>query len=144
MSPTQVSLSQPPSVVAVVEDDASLMSALGLWLDMRKVFSLCCPDADGLLMALTQGPHGWSVRGLPDGVSGRLCAAIVDLNLPGMNGLELAKRLLQFDPTLRIMLITAARWQEDPRFHKLPPGISCLSKPFLLEEVEDFVLGPPA
>jgi len=133
-----------PAVVAVVDDDTFVMNSVRRWLRMRDAPSVGCGDADALLRTLVPGPRGWMVQPTADGAAGPLRAAIIDLNLPGdINGLELAERLLQGDPSLRVVLITAALWQEDPQLDKLPPGLHCLSKPFRLEEIEALVFGGP-
>lgn len=144
MTQTPDTMDAPPGVVAVIDDDASVMHSLLRWLDMLGIAGVGHPDADALLLSLAHGPRGWTVPTRADGAAGRLCAAIVDLNLPGMNGFELAEHLLQGDPSLRVVVITAARWTEEALYREPPPGVSCLSKPFRLEEIEALVLGARA
>ncbi len=54
--------------------------------------------------------------------------ALVDLDLPGMNGLELIGRLMQMDPTVFPVLITAANGEKlAQRVHE--QGVAYLRKP---------------
>ena len=123
------------AVVAVVDDNESVVESLCTWLSTLNMRSLGCADAHSLLAALVHGPQGWMMP------AGRLHAAIIDLNLPLMNGFELAGRLLEGDPDLKVIIITAARWEEDSHKGQPPPGVRCLSKPFRLEDIEPLVLG---
>lgn len=132
---------QLPSVVAVVDDDAAVMTAVQRCLDAHGMPSLGCPDADALFKALVRGPQHWTVKAQAAGSPGQLRAAIVDLNLPGINGFEVARRLLEVDASLRVVIITAALWEDEPEFDKPPPGVLCLSKPFRLEDLESLVFG---
>ena len=72
---------------------------------------------------------------------GHLHAAIIDLNLPFMNGFDLAGRLLEGDPDLKVIIITASYRGDIVDKQRLPRGVACLSKPFLLEDIERLVLG---
>lgn len=141
MSPTSDSLSQSPPVVAVVDDDAAVMTALQRWLGTHGALSLGCPDADALFQVLVGDSRHWTVRAQAGGSPGHLSAAIIDLNLPGINGFELARRLLAVDPSLRVVVITAALWEGEPGFDQPPPGVVCLSKPFRLDDIESLVFG---
>jgi CheY-like chemotaxis protein len=85
-------LPHPPNVL-IVEDErvsrralASLMSALGYKTE-------AAASAEEALDALHNGTH-------PD-------IALVDLDLPGMNGLDFIGRLTQLDPNVFPVLITA-------------------------------------
>jgi two-component system, OmpR family, response regulator PhoP len=62
-------------------------------------------------------------------------AAIIDLGLPGIPGLEIIKRLRQQGNQLPILILTArGRWQE--RVEGLEAGADdYLAKPFQLEEL---------
>lgn len=53
--------------------------------------------------------------------------AILDVSLPGRNGVELAKHLLDIDPNLRVLFISGHVGAEVIRFH----GINALAEHFL-------------
>ncbi len=64
-----------------------------------------------------------------------LDAAIIDIGLPGMNGIEIIKKLRQQGSTLPILILTArSRWQE--KVEGLEAGADdYLVKPFQMEEL---------
>ena len=64
-----------------------------------------------------------------------LDAAIIDIGLPGMSGIEIIKKLRQQGSTLPILILTArSRWQE--KVEGLEAGADdYLVKPFQMEEL---------
>jgi DNA-binding NtrC family response regulator len=68
----------------------------------------------------------------------RFRAAFVDLKLDDMEGLELAQRLKQIDPTLRIVMVSGFCYKDDPTVQKaLAEGLICdfIPKPFLHADI---------
>lgn len=66
-----------------------------------------------------------------------LQGAIIDINLPGMHGVALARKLRQLQPDLIIAIVTSLREDERTRYGDLPPGVVCVRKPFELETLEE-------
>ena len=131
------------SLIAVVDDDPSVASAIQQWLGMLSIPSVAYHDADSLLRAL--GLLSVAQRGTPvdpQAQKGWLRAAVIDLNLPGMNGFELSRRLQQALPGIRIVVITAANAEILQMFGGPPEGVVCLDKPFTLDAIERALLGP--
>ncbi len=68
--------------------------------------------------------------------------AIVDVKLPGMSGIEVARLIGQLDPRLRIVMISGYHYEED---QPIQEGIrqrmyrAFISKPFELNEVSALV-----
>jgi DNA-binding NarL/FixJ family response regulator len=68
--------------------------------------------------------------------------AIVDVKLPSMSGIEVARRIGQLDPRLRIVMISGYHYEED---QPIQEGIrqrmyrGFISKPFELDEVSALV-----
>jgi DNA-binding response OmpR family regulator len=93
-----------------------------------------------LASALTRHGHMVGVRN--DGTGGLAAAlqdlpdlVVLDLNLPGLDGLELLARLRQVHPTTRVLILTARGDVED-RIKGLKAGADdYLAKPFSLEEL---------
>ncbi|MDD5273194.1 MAG: response regulator transcription factor [Methylovulum sp.] len=86
--------------------------------------------------------EGYTLDETGDGLEGLylaseypLDAAIIDLGLPGLSGLEIIKRLRQQGSTLPVLVLTArGRWQE--RVEGLEAGADdYLAKPFQMEEL---------
>ena len=68
----------------------------------------------------------------------RFQLAFLDVTLPDMNGLELAKRLRELDPSLRLVIVSGYISREAaPVVQALSGGLICvcISKPFLHEEI---------
>jgi two-component system phosphate regulon response regulator OmpR len=128
-----------PGVVAVVDDDVGIAMALQGWLEMMSVQVRMFHDGPSLLSALQPEPESaWSFR---DGGQ-RLSTVIVDLNLPGMSGFDVARRLLQQSAQLNIVVITAASGESLEMLGGVPPGVLLVGKPFNLFELETW-LKPP-
>jgi FixJ family two-component response regulator len=77
-------------VVAVVDDDPTVLSALEELLESRGYSALCFPSAQELL-----------VRGLS-----RVDVLITDIGMPGMDGFELWDLVTKERPALPVFLIT--------------------------------------
>lgn len=90
---------------------------------MRGPTVLCVDDAEGILKLYENlfGAHGFEVVSAADGFealdaherSPRIDAAVLDYDMPGMTGFELAIRLKHRDPTLPIMMVSGveADWE---------------------------------
>ena len=88
-----VSLSLPMISVSLVEDDAKLRATLARYLTGQPGFRClkAYPNAETALADLPQHP--------PD-------VLLMDINLPGMNGIECVSRLRQAAPPLKIIMLT--------------------------------------
>src|ERR1043165_375578 len=82
-----------PITVSIVEDDAGLRQGLIRLLKRSPDFDLlaCYGSAEAALPALSEQR--------PD-------VLLMDINLPGMNGVECVRQLHAADPTLRIVMLT--------------------------------------
>ena len=125
-------------IVTIVDDDTQISRALGLWLDLQGLRAVHHTSGESLLQSIyvEEGELTFHLGDTAPIVM-PLLGAVIDLNLPGINGIELAKALQQMSPTLPIVLITALREEERVRYGALPPGIRCLKKPFDLDVLED-------
>lgn len=135
MSILEVNAGPVRDLVAVVDDDEQIAEALKMVLTLRQTPVSVHGSAESLLSCLSfqQGKLMMQTSDAPDRP---LRMAIVDLNLPGMNGIDLVVRLRQMQPQLPIVMITAALGgQLDERAHDLQ-GVTLLSKPFTLEALE--------
>lgn len=84
----------PKPAVLIVEDEVASRKALSLLLSSCGYTTSACASAEEALKYLKQAPA-------PE-------FALVDLDLPGMNGLELIGRLRELDQHVVPVLITAA------------------------------------
>ena len=111
-----------PMTVLVAEDEVGIRSPL------RR-----------LLLA-----HGYRVLDASDGASalevarrydGQIHLLLTDILMPGMNGGELARRLLLVRPGLRVIFMSGYSTEAINSNGILTPGATFLQKPFSLEEL---------
>lgn len=92
---TAVNTSEPPSTirVSIVEDDKKLRETMIRFFAGQPGFECLCtyPDAEAALDGITKNP--------PDVV-------LMDINLPGMNGIECVVHLHDVLPDLKIIMLT--------------------------------------
>jgi DNA-binding response OmpR family regulator len=125
-------------IVAVVDDDPQISRALGLWLELQDLRAVHHITGESLLHSVHKDDGELTLHfGTTNPVVIRLVGAVLDLNLPGITGIELARALRRLSPALPIVVITALREEERVRYGALPPGIRCLKKPFDLDALED-------
>ncbi len=125
-------------IVAIVDDDRHISRALGMWLELHGLRATFHTSGESLLQALRQEKGRLTLRlDSDDPATFTLAGAVLDLNLPGVSGVELAQSLRQLDPALPLAIITALRDDERARYGNPPAGIRCLKKPFDLDALED-------
>lgn len=126
--------------VAVVDDDAQIAQTLKLLLSFKGLRTSVHGSAESLLSSLFVQQGRWWLQ-TPEGETGALGAVVLDLNMPGMSGVDLMLHLRQQQADLKIVMATAAR---DELLRERPldmQGVTCLSKPFSLEALEAALLG---
>jgi len=125
-------------MVAIVDDDPHISRALGSWLELNSLRATHHTSAESLLQAVHAGAGALTIHlGVDNPVVFPLVGAVLDLNLPGATGIELATRLRRMAPGLPLVIITALRDDERERYGQPPPGIRILKKPFDLDDLED-------
>jgi DNA-binding response OmpR family regulator len=131
LTPTHSAHSIQPEFVAVVDDDEHIAQAIAMWLDMLGTHSQVFGSGESLFNSL-----GASSPQLPIPHISALKAAILDLNLPGSNGIEIAQRLRAANPNLPIVLVSAVNAEDLSKFGTMPDGVRFFKKPFELEDLE--------
>jgi len=126
--------------VALVDDDEHIARALELWLQVSSLSPSLHLSAESLLESLQihEGQAWVPVTSLDETPVrwAPLVAAVMDLNLTGINGFELARRLRELAPEVPLVVITAASDEDLERHGPAPQGVVCLRKPFRLDELE--------
>jgi CheY-like chemotaxis protein len=130
---------QSRTMIALIDDDEQICLALRDWLELLEQPARYYLSAEALLADLIQGADGLCLRGAGERHA-PLRAAVIDLNLPGMNGIDLAKALRLKDPLLTLVLITAAAWEGQVQAEAGELGVACLRKPFMLEALEQALI----
>lgn len=131
-------LTQVRGMVAIVDDDPHISRALGSWLDLHDLRAVHHTSAESLLQAIHEENGQLTLHiGVANPVVFPLVGAVLDLNLPGATGIELACTLRRLSAELPLVIITALRDEERGRYGKPPAGIRILKKPFDLDDLED-------
>jgi CheY-like chemotaxis protein len=116
-----------PLRVLVVEDEASLRSLLSDILAELGHEAVATPDGESALESLRADAQGFD-------------AAIVDLVLPGMDGLETARALRALRPSLRLVISTGhderTRAGAGALAEARREGFAVLGKPYRFEQLE--------
>jgi two-component system response regulator FixJ len=109
--------------VLVVDDDAALNEALKFAMELEGLSVETYPDAESLLGLKSFPEHG---------------CIVIDVNLPGINGLELLRRLRARKVTLPVVLITS---NPPPllRIRAAAADVPIVEKPLLRDELIDTV-----
>ena len=104
----------------VIEDEADLLSSIKAALESESYIVDTSGDGNEGYYFATEYP---------------LDAAIIDIGLPGLSGIEIIKKLRQQGHTLPVLILTArSRWQE--KVEGLEAGADdYLVKPFQMEEL---------
>ncbi|MBF0256360.1 MAG: response regulator [Gammaproteobacteria bacterium] len=125
-------------MVAIVDDDPHISRALGSWLELNDLRATHHSSAESLLQAIHQADGQLQLHlGVVNPLVFPLVGAVLDLNLPGATGIELATRLRAMAPGLPLVIITALRDEERSSYGQPPPGIRILKKPFDLDDLEN-------
>lgn len=106
--------------ILVVEDDPNISELIAIHLrDLPAVVSLC--------------DNGW--QGLDEARTGKYDLIVLDIMLPGINGLEICRQLRQTHPYLPILMLTAKAEEQD-KIAGLEQGADdYLTKPFSTGEL---------
>ncbi|WP_063994465.1 response regulator [Bradyrhizobium sp.] len=100
-------------IVLVVDDDPDVLDVIAAMLEDLGCEVLCAPSGDEALDVLT---HNQSVTIL-----------ITDINMPGMDGHELAERATRIRPSLKVLQLSGRERRRE--------GFPMLRKPFSEEEL---------
>ena len=106
--------------ILVIEDELNLQADIRTALEAESYSVDCSGEGDEGYFFATEYP---------------LDAAIIDIGLPGMSGIEIIQKLRQQGSTLPVLILTArSRWQE--KVEGLEAGADdYLVKPFQMEEL---------
>ena len=109
-----------PMRVLIVDDETELVSALVERLDIRGI------DADGL----NEGPAA-----LEQIKKQSYDVVLLDLKMPGMDGLEVIRRMHAEQPELKIILLTGQCDAETTERGKSSGAWDCLVKPVQIDQL---------
>lgn len=129
--------------VAVADDDPQVLQALQEVLTFLGLPCRVYDSAESLLADVSCVDGRWMLN-LPAGqAEGQaqeqavgLRAVVLDMNLPGMSGADLAQALLRQQPKLKVVMISAVLVSELQSQLSDLTGVTVLSKPFDLAALE--------
>lgn len=124
-----------PQIVALVDDETQILQALKTLLSFKGMACSVHESAESLLAAVhLENEKLWLKT--DEGQLAMVKCVVLDMNLPGMNGADLAGALRRMQQDLQIVMMTAALEEQlRERAHDLQ-GVTLLSKPFSLESIE--------
>ncbi|MCW5725771.1 MAG: response regulator [Maricaulaceae bacterium] len=108
--------------ILLAEDDDSMREFLAKALKRAGHEVTACADGDQGLAAFESGPNGFDLL-------------LTDIVMPGIDGIELARRAAEVDPGLKIMFITGFAAVALNPGSGAPANAKVLSKPFHLRDL---------
>ena len=111
--------------VLVIEDDPDLQWKLARMLTVQGSRVVGTSSGDGALALIEQWP---------------VDLVLVDQDIPGMSGLEVARRIRQSHSGIQVVLMTGDDGEDIKAAAKLAGAVACLVKPFRVEAVWDLLL----
>jgi two-component system, cell cycle response regulator CpdR len=112
-------MTQRPTRILLAEDDDSLRGFLTRALERAGYVVTACPDGETAVEALDQTFE----------------VLLTDIVMPGIDGIEVARRAAAIQPHLRIMFITGFAAVALTAGERAPAGAKVLSKPIHLREI---------
>jgi CheY-like chemotaxis protein len=116
-------MTDPGELILIVDDEPDMCWALEYLLNKRGYVTRNALTAQGALALMEE--H-------------RFACAFLDAKLPDMDGLELARRIRQRAPAMRILMVSGYFYRDDVSIQEaISQGviIDFISKPFLQEEI---------
>ena len=112
-------MTQSPTRILLAEDDDSLRGFLSRALERAGYEVTACPDGETAVEALDK----------------TFDVLLTDIVMPGIDGIEVARRAAALQPHLRIMFITGFAAVALSAGDRAPAGAKVLSKPIHLREI---------
>jgi CheY-like chemotaxis protein len=119
----------PPTPVApavlIVDDNVRLASTVAAYMEMQGFRAHPAHSAEEALFAAQKVPFD---------------VVLLDINMPGMDGLEVCHRLLATAPGIRVLMVTGRDSEEDPLRAAAVGARGLLTKPISLATLRDEIL----
>jgi CheY-like chemotaxis protein len=118
-------LRRDPGTVLIVEDEEVSRRALSLLLNSHGYATTSCESAEEALARVATGPR-------PE-------VAVVDIDLPGMSGLELASRLEKMNPAVQTVLVSAVEGDRVGDFCATHANVAYFRKPIIFGQLLNLI-----
>src|SRR6266700_2195275 len=116
----------------IIDDDELLRNTLGVMLGARGFSCTLAPDA---LQAIEQAE------------AGQFDVALVDINMPGLDGFEVIKALVRIEPRMRVVAMSGRQYDGDIDYAVIATGLGAdafLPKPFRPQQLLQALEAHPA
>ena len=116
----------------IIDDDDLLRNSLGVMLGARGFLCTLAPNA---LVAIEQAE------------AGQFDVALVDINMPGLNGFEVIKALTRIEPRISVVGMSGRQFDGDLDYAVIATGLGAdafLPKPFRPQQLLQALEARPA
>jgi CheY-like chemotaxis protein len=113
---------EPAPVVLVVDDNVRLARTVASFMEMEGFRTQTAYSAEMALQAVERATFD---------------LALIDINMPGMDGIEVCRRLLAMSPGVRVLIFTGREAGEDPQRAAAAGARRLLIKPISLATLRD-------
>ncbi len=123
-SPEASSRPRPPAVL-IVDDNVRLARTIAAYMEMQGFRAHPAHSAEEALLAAQQV---------------RFDLVLLDINMPGMDGLEVCRRLIATAPGMRVLMVTGRDSPEDPLRAAAVGARALITKPISLASLREQML----
>jgi DNA-binding response OmpR family regulator len=116
----------------IIDDDELLRNSLAMMLGARGFSCVLAPDA---------------LDGMEQAEAGQFEAALVDINMPGLDGFEVIKALVRIEPRMLVVAMSGRQFNGDIDYAVISTGLGAdafLPKPFRPQQLLDVLNARPA
>lgn len=110
--------------IMVIDDEPSVLESFKMILKIKDYDVATFPDGPTALAQLQKGQYD---------------VVFCDLKLPGMDGLEVLKKVKEIDPDVEFIIVTAYATESSHANAITLGALEYLRKPFLMEEIYELV-----
>jgi len=110
--------------IMVIDDEPSVLESFKMILKIKDYDVATFPDGASALAQLEKGKYD---------------VAFIDYKLPGMDGLEVLKKIKESDPDVEVIIVTAYATESSHANAITLGALEYLRKPFLMEEIYELV-----
>ncbi len=110
--------------IIVIDDEPSVLESFKMILKIKDYDVSTFPDGPSALAQLEKDKYD---------------LAFVDYKLPGMDGLEVLKKIKEIDPNVEVIIVTAYATESSHANAITLGALEYLRKPFLMEEIYELV-----